>query len=372
VPDFDVALANRLYDMLLKPIEAGWAGANSLLIVPHRSLGQLPMGLLVTGASSQPAKGPALFAEYQAVPFLIRKVAVTQLPSVASLATLRALPAARGKRETFIAFGDPWFSPEQAVKAKAEQLQQVAQAGELQTRGAQRSIPLVRRSGPKTDGVDSAELAQLPRLPDTAEEVKSIALALHADLTKDVMLGEAANEKMVKTMDLSNRKIVMFATHGLVPGELDGLTQPALALSAPQVANVDGDGLLTMEEVLALKLNADWVVLSACNTAAASGAGAEAVSGLGRAFFYAGTRALLVSNWPVETLSARTLTTDLFRRQADDPKLARAEAMRQAELALIDGQGAIDPATKQTVFSYAHPIFWAPFTVVGDGGASVQ
>jgi CHAT domain-containing protein len=110
------------------------------------------------------------------------------------------------------------------------------------------------------------------------------------------------------------------------------------------------------------------VVLSACNTAAGDGAGAEAVSGLGRAFFYAGARALLVSNWPVETTSARALTTGLFKRQADDPSLSRAEALRQAELTLIDGDGLVDPATGNAVFSYAHPIFWAPFSLVGDGG----
>ena len=97
-------------------------------------------------------------------------------------------------------------------------------------------------------------------------------------------------------------------------------------------------------------------------------AGAEAVSGLGRAFFYAGTRALLVSNWPVETSSARALTTDLFRRQAADPTLSRAEALQQAMLALIDGPGHVDPKSGKTVFSYAHPIFWAPFSLVGDGG----
>ena len=158
----------------------------------------------------------------------------------------------------------------------------------------------------------------------------------------------------------------MFATHGLIPGDLNGLSQPALALSAPNVADVDGDGLLTMDEILELKLDADWVVLSACNTAAGDGAGAEAVSGLGRAFFYAGTRALLVSNWPVETTSARLLTTDLFARQAADPALPRAVAMQQAMLGLIDGPGVEEGG--KTVFSYAHPIFWAPFSVVGDGG----
>jgi CHAT domain-containing protein len=166
--------------------------------------------------------------------------------------------------------------------------------------------------------------------------------------------------------------VVMFATHGLIPGDLNGLTQPALALSAPNVADADGDGLLTLDEVLALRLNADWVVLSACNTATGDGAGAEAVSGLGRAFFYAGTRALLVSNWPVETTSARALTTDLFARQARNPDLARAEALRQAMAGLIDGPGLVDPASNATVFAYSHPIFWAPFTLVGDGGGAAR
>ena len=151
--------------------------------------------------------------------------------------------------------------------------------------------------------------------------------------------GVAANEKNVKSMDLSNRKVIAFATHGLVPGDLNGLEQPALALTAPEVAGIDGDGLLTMDEILGLKLNADWVVLSACNTASGDGAGAEAVSGLGRAFFYAGARALLVSNWPVETRSARLLTTDLFKRQSENPNLTRAEALRQTMLGLMDKEG---------------------------------
>src|SRR5262249_7766589 len=157
-----------------------------------------------------------------------------------------------------------------------------------------RGLPLQRRSAPQFEGVDSAELALLPRLPDTADELKAIALALEADPSKVVNLGVRANEQLVKTTDLTRYKVLVFATHGLVAGELDGLTQPALALSAPDVAGVDGDGLLTMEEILALKLDADWVVLSACNTGTGDGAGAEAASGLGRSFFYAGTRARLV------------------------------------------------------------------------------
>jgi CHAT domain-containing protein len=215
--------------------------------------------------------------------------------------------------------------------------------------------------------VDSAGLAELPRLPDTADELRSIAIALQVDPTKALNLGREANEQKVKTTNLSGFKIIVFATHGLVPGELDGLTQPALALTAPAVAGVEGDGLLTMEEILALKLDADWVVLSACNTGAAAGSGAEAASGLGRAFFYAGTRAILVTNWSVHSQSARELVTDLFRRQAADSKLSRAESLRQAMMALLDQNGFTDQQG-QIVFTYAHPLFWAPYTVIGDGG----
>ena len=134
---------------------------------------------------------------------------------------------------------------------------------------------------------------------------------------------------------------------------------------------MEGDGLLTMDEILGLRLNADWVVLSACNTAAGQGAGAEAVSGLGRAFFYAGARALLVSHWPVETTSALALTTELFRRQSANPRLTRAHALRHTMNWLIDEGEFVDSATRQTVFSYAHPIFWAPFALVGDSGSDM-
>ena len=75
-----------------------------------------------------------------------------------------------------------------------------------------------------------------------------------------------------------------------------------------------------------------------------------------------------MSNWPVETTSAKALTTDLFRRQAAGTAVGRAEALSQSMLALIDGPGYIDPVSSKVVFSYAHPIFWAPFTLIGDGG----
>jgi CHAT domain-containing protein len=271
------------------------------------------------------------------------------------------LPLGSAKREKLIAFGDPYFSIEQAAETARRPEGDVVEVG-----AAARGLPFRRRATVRTAALDSAELARLPRLPDTADELRSVAEALEADPAKVLNLGRDANEQKVKATDLSRYRIIAFATHGLLPGDLNGLSQPALALTAPSVADVDGDGLLTMEEILALKLDADWVVLSACNTGAGAEAGAEAASGLGRAFFYAGSRALLVTNWSVYSAPARVLVTDLFRRQATDPSLGRAEALRRAMIAVMDGPGYAGEGNES--FSYAHPIFWAPYTLIGDGG----
>ena len=371
IPAFDLSVAHDLYKMLLGPVETGWKDATSLLVVAHGPLGYLPFSVLPVATASVDSAREPLFSDYRRVPWLARTHAVTVLPSISSLQALRGLPPGDPRRKPYIGFGDPWFNNQQAVDAKKNsgpvKTTALASRGVLKVRG----LAVRLRASPATKNLDSANLARLPRLPDTAAEIHSTALALNADLTTDIFLGAQASEGMVKSMDLSGYKVLAFATHGLVPGDLNGLTQPALALSAPEVANdPNNDGLLTMGEILGLKLNADWVVLSACNTGSGSGAGAEAVSGLGRAFFYAGTRALLVSNWPVETTSAKALTTGLFRRQAEDPTLSRTEALRQTILALIDGPGYVDPTSGKSVFSYAHPIFWAPFSLIGDGGGA--
>jgi CHAT domain-containing protein len=364
IPPFDLKLGYELYELLLKPVESGWKPAKNLIVVTNGALGLLPLSLLPTAPAEVAQDEDPLFVGYSNVPWLARTHAVSTVPSAAALRTLRQLPPGKPGRGDLVAFGDPYFNKDQQAEAEsAETKVQVADAGGNVTRG----MPLKRRNSPKLDGVDSAELGLLPRLPDTADELKSIALALQADPSKVLFLGKNATETSVKTMNLSGFRILAFATHGLVPGELNGLTQPALALSSPAVTGESGDGLLTMEEILGLKLDADWVILSACNTGAGAGAGAEAASGLGRAFFYAGTRALLVTNWSVHSQSARELVTDLFKRQAHDPKLSRSEALRQAMMALVDDPGYLNGEGK-TEFAYAHPLFWAPYTIIGDGG----
>lgn len=362
IPAFDVASAHKLHNSILDPVAGGWRNAKHVIVVGHGALGRLPFTLLVTKPTAQPAEesGKTAFIGYRDVPFLVRDTAVTHIPSVAALMSLRGVAAASPNRKPFIGFGDPWFNPEQAEEARAEQVRALASVDNVRLRAA-----------PATGAMESADLSVLPRLPDTAIEVREIAKVLGAS-DSDVILGDKASKQNVRSMKLDDRKVVMFATHGLVPGELDGLAQPALALSSPLIAGVEGDGLLTVEEILGLKLDADWVVLSACNTASGDASNAEAVSGLGRAFFYAGARALLVTHWPVETASARKLTTDLFRRQAERPDLSRAEALREAMLEMIQKGEIVEPASGRPVFAYAHPLFWSPFAIVGDGGGAAR
>lgn len=351
VPEFDVSAAHKLYAAILKPVEDAWQGADTLMVVPDGALAQLPFALLPTQAVTLGKdSGTLIFSRYRNVPWLIQKVAVVQLPTANALLTLRAMQAGKAQRAPFLAFGDPYFNPAQMREAEA-------------ATPAASGAKLAKRSA-----VDAAQLAELPRLPDTRAEVLAMAQALGVDPQGHVILGAAANENAAKTTDLAHYRILAFATHGLIPGELDGLTQPALALSAPEVNGGNGDGLLTADEILGLKLDADWVVLSACNTASSNAAGEEPLSGLVRAFFYAGARAVLASNWPVETGATRYLTSNIFARQARQSALTRAQIMRASMQQMIQEGVFIDPASKQPQYAYAHPIFWAPFSLVGDGG----
>lgn len=352
-PAFDLALAHELYQTVLGPARSVLAGATHLIAAPHGAMGQINWSLLVA-APVAPLKTGTPLEAYRSVPWLIREMAVSQLPSVTALAALRRLSAASAGRLAFAGFGDPAYGG--------------AQSGVGATRGITlRSARRAAGDGAEVKADWTNELRKLAQLPDTGEEIRDIARALGSDPRRDVRVGAAATESAVKNADLSKHRVIAFATHGLLPGDLVGLTEPALALSNPQVTGErNADGLLTLGEILALKLNADWIILSACNTGAADGEGSEAVSGLGRGFFFAGARALLVSNWPVETVSARLLTTGVFRHQAEAPKLSRAEALRRSMIDVLDRGAATGPGGKPE-YPYAHPLFWAPFSLVGDG-----
>ena len=360
--DFDTKAANDLYRDLLQPMESHWSPASHLVFVTDNALASLPMGMLLRERVLSIPDDDPMFAGFKQLPWLIRTHAISMAPSVASFALLRQGGVSNKDRRAFLGIGDPVFNPREASAQK-----QAADAG--QSRGVS---TLALRAITKTRGLKSATLEDLPRLPDTADEIKAIAEVVGADHERDIIIGSRASEETIRRMNetgaLGNYRILSFATHGLIPGDLDGLMSPALALSAPG-GNPKGDwddGLLTAEEIMELDLDADWAILSACNTASAQDFSTEAFSGLGRAFFYAGARSLLLSNWPVFSDSTRQMMVSLFKHETT--KASRAQALRSAMLEIMD-EGKFDNG-KGLRFSYAHPLFWAPFSLVGDGGGA--
>jgi CHAT domain-containing protein/tetratricopeptide (TPR) repeat protein len=334
VTPFDTQASFELYRQVFGPVEDMIAAKARWSLVVNGALTSLPPQLLIT---RDPA-GKAL----KDVDWLLRTHAVTVLPSVASLRVLRGKSTVADAAKPLIGFANPVFDRDQ------QQLQNVRVAANVAAaRGIRGAV------------ADIAELrTALPPLPETADELRKVAASVHANQA-DVILGPDATETRVKQESLDQFRIVYFATHGLLAGDVADFAklnaEPALVLSLPEHPTEFDDGLLTASEVAQLKLNADWVVLSACNTASAEKPGAEALSGLARAFFYAGARSLIVSNWEVNSDSAVTLMVGTFAALAADPKLSHAEALRKSMLAMIDQHP-----------EQADPKYWAPFVVVGE------
>ena len=333
---FDAALSYAVYQQTFGPIAEKLAGKTRLSVLANGALTSIPFGILIT---SDP-QGKKL----KDVDWLIKSFAITSLPSIYSLKTMRSQMAVIEANRPMIAFADPVFSKEAQDEARAKQV-------------AMRSLSSFYR-GLQLDLRSLAE--SLPQLPGTRTEVETIAKSLGVD-QGDIKLGMDATEEAVKHTKLDDYRIVYFATHGLVAGDLQTFTkakaEPALVFTIPEKSSELDDGLLQASEVAELKLNADWVVLSACNTASSDGVGAEPLSGLARAFLYAGGRSLVVSYWDVSDDATANLMSNLFEISKEKPNLSHGEMMRQATLTLLDAA---------TSDKKAHPRIWGPFVVVGE------
>lgn len=330
IASYDLPAAHDVYRRLLAPVERALSGARHLIVVSSGELLSLPFPLLV---SRPPADGPD---RYRTAAWLIRKYAFTQMPSVRTFTTFRQTVRPSAAPNPFIGFGNPAFEG----KASSSGISALSQHCQLEA-----SLP-------------PGLLRGLAPLPDTAVELTRVAATLKAG-RDNVILGADVTEKRLRALPLDQYRVVYFATHGLLPGELRCQSQPALALSPATVANADRteDGLLEASEIAGLKLDADLVVLSACNTGGGGSGklGGESLSGLARAFFQAGTRSVLVSHWQVDSVATTRLMTRTFGHIGKADKRHTAQALQRAQLDLLRNTET------------AHPYFWAAFTLVGEG-----
>ena len=376
LPPFDLAVAHELYRDLFGQIETDIKG-KKLIIVPSGPLTSLPFHVLVTQDTNSAI--PQDPAEYREVAWLVNSHAITVLPSVASLKALRALAKISSAPNGYIAFGNPLLegkpdSSNDARRAReARQKQRCAEVEQVRAIGgviAERGLRTSLGGLFRGDVADIEAIRQVSPLPETADEICAVARDLSVP-SSEIYLGARATERQLKVLSaegkLAKARIVHFATHGVLSSESEAIlkakAEPGLILTPPS-SGTEGkdlevdDGLLTASEIAQLELNADWLVLSACNTAAGEHQNTDALSGLVRAFLYAGTRAMLVSHWYVDSASAVRLTTRTFTELKATPEIGRAEALRRSMVALM---------TDQTENNSGHPAFWAPFVVVGDG-----
>ena len=333
IPEFDLNLSYKLYRKLFGPFDSIMKDIDHLVVVPSGPLESLPFNLLVT-EKPRLRISKSIFDKYQFAEWLPKKYSLTQLPTISSLKSLRSHKQNIIADEPFIGFGDPILE---------------GQPGEL------RGLKIVDLY--KGSGSDLEQIRNLPNLPETANELRIIARYLNAPLDK-IYLRERAREEIIKRIDLSNSQVIAFATHGLVSGEITGLSEPALVFTPPSELSDIDDGLLKASEIAQLKINAEIIVLSACNTAASTKLGAQGLTGLSRAFIYAGAKSLLVTNWSIDSEAASLITTEMFKAISSNQNIGRGEALRNAMLKLISHKDKKE---------YAHPAFWAPFSLIGEG-----
>ncbi|GAB5486918.1 MAG: CHAT domain-containing protein [Parasphingorhabdus sp.] len=340
---FDRETAYSLYQKLIAPIEAELEGKSHLFVAATGALTSLPLSMLVTTSPNGADDDPQVLRETS---WLADKFALVQIPSLQALKLLRIQSDAitdqnKTAPRPFDGFGDPILAP-------------LDDDIPIENRGYDRLFAGTRNAD-GTGVIDINKLKALPRLPGTATELKKLRRSLNAP-EGAIRLQEQATEKAVRSADLSNSRVVAFATHGLLAGEISGAVEPGLVFTPPETSTEADDGYLTSSEISSLNINADWVILSACNTASGDSAGAPGLSGLARSFFYAGAKNLLVSHWPVRDDVASIITVDTIDRQKE-AGISRAQAFQRAMKNVRD-----DKSDE----SKAHPAAWAPFILVGD------
>jgi len=337
--EFDVDEAFDLYKNILDPFKANLKDVDHLIVNATGSLASLPFAVLIT--KEDPDAGREITVK---TAWLSRSFAISHIPSIQSFVSLRKRADVKPAIHAFFGIGNP--------KLEGSKNKSVGAFDQL-------------AGNCRSDSPMPAQMIRaLAPLPDTAREIQSIAKLLDPEAPHPWLLGANATEDVVKKLPLDQYRILYFATHGLLPGELKCQSEPALVLTPPKNTPVSKgeDGLLQASEVATLKINADLVVLSACNTASGGNKfGGEALSGLAESFFYAGARGLVVSHWQVPSEPTARLMTGMFSRVGNEfSTTTSAKALSAAQFGLSSDEKT------------AHPYFWAAFTIVGDGGKVIK
>jgi tetratricopeptide (TPR) repeat protein len=319
----------ELYELLIpKDVREALSGAKTLYIVPSGPLYGLPFEALVSRMDGERPR------------YLVEDYPMAYLSSASLLKTLREAQARKTTRVRFplIAFANPVYGKNAAPGA---------------TRGESEVSDLRERAYLDLMG---GSFLELPETEDEAREIKDVLLA--EDSSMPLQLRQNASRsnvlKLNEAQKLADYRYVVFSCHGVVPGVTNRVSQPALVLCQPDPAG--GAGFLTMADTFGLRFNADLVTLSACNTGMGIEARGEGVVGLTRSFMYAGTPAISVTLWSVESQSAKTLSTGLYENLKAGR--GRADALREIKLRMIRGEEDEN---------YRYPFFWAPLILFGDG-----
>ena len=331
VNDFDLEASHNLYRDLFAGLKDELSELKRLVIVPSGPLANLPFGLLVTK--------PPVPGQYASAHWLTNDFDISYSPTISSFVDLRSTRLVGRQSRKLLALGDPVLAPPR--RAAAQQAAFAGINGQCQT----------------GDIIPPELLRSLSSLPDTAREIASVSMALGGS-KDDILLGKQATEAALRARNLSDYRIIYFATHGLLPGEIRCQAQPGVVLTPPDepAKSHSFDGLFDASEIASLSITADLVVLSACNTAASGKAnGGQSLSGLAASFFRAGARSLVVSHWQVPSAATSALMSAMFNTLSNTPNMAVDAALRAAQQRLSKEPG------------FAHPFFWAAFVVMGDG-----
>jgi CHAT domain-containing protein len=352
---FDLERGYEAYETIFGPARATVAAADHLIVVPSGPLLSLPFNVLVTEPHEDEIQivgtdPMSAYFDYSDVKWLGARSGITTGVSISSFFLGRQTPLSDAP-EPFRGFGDfVRFGQDPGVIARIAE----------------------NRGLPESCRVSVRALGLLNELPGTRGELEKVQAVLGVP-DEDIVLGPEFTDAAVQEMELDRYKVLHFATHGLLAQDPECLPEPGLVTSlGPR-----GDGLLEASEIVDLQLDAELVVMSACDTGAGAGqaasdligfrgaggsyaAGGESLNGLARSFFFAGARNVVSTHWSVDDRATQELMVGFYRAAAGSDGATIAEALRQSEVALIEGG------------ELSHPFFWAPFAIIGDGARRLR